>query len=140
MNSSDAPSQTTPTTTELPNETNKPLAHNNASVDLIDIDYLLKVKFRVGTIESAEPIPKSKKLLKLMVNLGELGTRQILSGIALCYSAESLIGRQIIVVENLKPAKFMGQESHGMLLAAGNGDQIALLQPDQQIQNGSLVR
>ena len=73
--------------------------------ELIDIDHFVKVKLRVAQVVSAEKVEKSKKLLKLQVDLGpELGQRQILSGIAQFYTPEQLIGRRIIVVANLKPA------------------------------------
>jgi len=111
--------------------------------ELIDIEYFSKIKLRVAKIISAEPVPKSKKLLKLQVDLGEkLGTRQIVSGISPFYSPESLIGRKIIVVANLKPAKLMGEESHGMLLAASTDDNsiLTLAQPTVDIPEGSTVR
>ncbi len=109
---------------------------------LIDIEYFSKIDLRVAQIESVEALPKSKKLLKIQVDLGELGKRQILSGIALHYSPETLVGRKIIVIANLKPAKLMGEESQGMLLAASTeGDAIlALLQPNCEIPAGSRVR
>lgn len=110
--------------------------------ELIDIDQFLKVKFRVATIEAAEVVPKSKKLLKLQIDLGPLGKRQILSGISLHYTPESLIGKKIVVVANLKPAKLMGLESQGMLLAASTeGDtMLAILSPEKDIPAGSVVR
>lgn len=108
----------------------------------IDIEYFSKIDLRVAQIESVEALPKSKKLLKLHVDLGPLGKRQILSGIALHYGPETLIGRKIIVIANLKPAKLMGEESQGMLLAASTeGDAIlSLLQPNCEIPAGSRVR
>jgi methionyl-tRNA synthetase len=110
--------------------------------DLIDIEQFLKVKFRIATIESAEMVPKSKKLLKLQVDLGPLGKRQILSGIALHYTPESLIGKKVVVVANLKTAKLMGLESQGMLLAASTeGDTaLAIITPEKEIPAGSVVR
>ncbi len=113
------------------------------SSDLIDIGDFIKVKLRVGRIESAEPIPKSEKLLKLQVDLGpELGRRQILSGIAKFYTPENLVGRRIVVLVNLKPAKMMGQESHGMLLASSNADmsQLVIVDPGQEMELGATVR
>ena len=108
----------------------------------IDIDHFAKVKLRIAIIEGVEAVPKSKKLYKLQLDVGELGKRQIVSGIAQHYSPEQLIGRQIVIVANLKPAKLMGVESCGMLLAAsteGDGS-LALLTPDKTIQSGSRVR
>lgn len=110
--------------------------------DQIDIDYFAKVKLRVARIESAEAIPKSKKLLKLQLDLGPLGKRQILAGIALHYTPESLVGRKIVIVANLKPATLMGHESQGMLLAGSSADgaQLAFLTPESDLPEGSEVR
>jgi len=111
-------------------------------VELIDYDYFSKIKFRVAEVLAAEPVAKSKKLLKLQVDLGEeFGKRQILAGISQYYSAESMVGKKIIVVANLQPAKLMGEESQGMLLAASNSESgIILLQPEKDIQAGAEVR
>lgn len=113
-----------------------------APSDEIDIETFAKVKFRVATIEKVEAIPKSKKLYQIQLDVGELGKRQIVSGIALHYTPEQLVGRQIVIVANLKPAKLMGVESHGMLLAASTeGDEVlAVLSPDKPISAGARVR
>jgi methionyl-tRNA synthetase len=113
-----------------------------APTDEIDIETFAKVKFRVATIEKVEAIPKSKKLYQIQLDVGELGKRQIVSGIALHYTPEQLVGRQIVIVANLKPAKLMGVESHGMLLAASTeGDEVlAVLSPDKAISAGARVR
>ena len=110
--------------------------------DEIDIDLFAKIKLRTATIESVEAVPKSKKLYCIQLDVGELGKRQIVSGIAQHYTPEQLVGRQIVIVANLKPAKLMGVESRGMLLAAsteGDGT-LALLSPDKEIAAGSRVR
>ena len=111
--------------------------------ELIDISEFMRFKFRVATIVEAEAVPKSKKLVRLQFDLGdeEGGKRQILAGIAAHYQPEDLVGRQIVVVANLKPAKLMGHESRGMLLAAGDGAEVlSLLAPDTKVANGSQVR
>jgi methionyl-tRNA synthetase len=108
----------------------------------IDIDLFAKIKLRTATIESVEAVPKSKKLYKIQLDVGALGKRQIVSGIAQHYSPEDLVGRQIVIVANLKPAKLMGVDSQGMLLAAsteGDGT-LALLTPDKPIPSGARVR
>lgn len=112
-----------------------------AQEEPIGIEDFMKVKLRVARIESAEPVPKSNKMLKLHVDLGPLGKRQILSGIAKHYTPETLVGKHIVVVANLKPAKLMGLESEGMLLAASTDDGSALcvLEPTN-IPPGSVVR
>jgi methionyl-tRNA synthetase len=124
-----APTQSTPPPPPLPEED-------------VDIDLFARVKLRTATIESAELVPKSKKLYKLQLDVGELGKRQIVSGIAQHYTPEQLVGKQIVIVANLKPAKLMGVESQGMLLAAStDGDgALAILTPDKPIPSGSRVR
>jgi methionyl-tRNA synthetase len=88
----------------------------------ITIDDFAKIDLRVAQIVLAERIPKADKLLRLEVDLGPLGRRQILSGIAEFYTPEELTGRRIVVITNLAPRKMRGLESHGMLLAASDGD------------------
>lgn len=98
-----------------------------------------KVKLRTAKIIEAEAVPKSEKLVKLKVDLGN-EQRQILAGIAKHYSPESLIGKTIVIVANLKPAKLMGMESQGMLLAANAEDgSLGLVIPEIDII-GSEVR
>jgi methionyl-tRNA synthetase len=106
----------------------------------ITIDDFAKVKFRVARILEAENIEDADRLYKLQVMIGE-EKRQIVSGIRNNYTPEDLIGRQIVVVTNLKPAKLRGVESNGMLLAATdeNGGAI-LLQPDKEAPEGAPVK
>ncbi|HEX7722207.1 MAG TPA: methionine--tRNA ligase [Pyrinomonadaceae bacterium] len=92
-------------------------------VSFIDITDFAKVDLRVGEVKTAERIPKADKLLLLTVDIGEEKPRQILAGIAQYYEPESLVGRKIVVVANLKPRKLRGLESQGMLLAASVGDE-----------------
>ncbi len=111
--------------------------------NLISIDQFMATELRVAQIEAAEAVPKSKKLLKLQVTLGEvLGKRQILAGIAQFYTPEELLGQRVVVVANLQPAKLMGLESQGMLLAASNDDNTSLtvVQPAKEIPLGARVR
>jgi methionyl-tRNA synthetase len=107
---------------------------------IITIDDFAKVQLRVGRVFEAEPLEGSDKLLKLQVHIGE-EKRQIVAGIRANYTPEDLIGRQVVVVYNLKPAKLRGTESQGMLLAATdeNGGAI-LLQPDREAPEGTQVR
>ena len=111
-------------------------------IDEIDIETFAKIKFRIATIEKVEAVPKSKKLYQIQLDVGALGKRQIVSGIALHYTPEQLVGRQIVIVANLKPATLMGVESRGMLLAASTeGDTLlALVTPDKEIPAGARVR
>lgn len=129
-----------PITPSTPAAASAPAA--DASEGLINIDYFLKIKLRVARVETAEAVPKSNKLLKLQLDLGPLGKRIILAGIAKFYSPETLIGRKIVVVANLEPAKLMGHESQGMLLAASaeDGSALVIVDPGQNLPEGSVVR
>ena len=104
----------------------------------IGIDDFRTVDLRVATVLHAEPVPKAKKLLKLEIDMGE--RRTLVAGIAEHYTPESLIGRQIIVVANLKPAKLMGVLSQGMLLAAGDPAGPVLVMPDRPVPPGTPLR
>jgi len=84
----------------------------------ITIDDFLKVELRVGEIKVAERIPNADKLLRFEIDLGEKKPRQILAGLAEYYEPETLIGRKVVVVANLKPRKMRGLESQGMICAA----------------------
>lgn len=106
---------------------------------LLSIEEFLRWDLRVARVLAAEAHPRADRLLKLRVDTGD-GERQLVAGIAGSYRPEDLVGRAIIVVMNLKPAKLRGEESHGMLLAASAGEEISLLQPDREIPPGSRVR
>ena len=110
------------------------------TTNIIGIDDFAKVQLKVGRVLEAEPVEGSDKLLKLQVVIGA-EKRQIVAGIKANYTPEDLIGRQVVVVVNLKPAKLRGVESQGMLLAATdeNGGAI-LLQPDREAPEGTQVR
>ena len=104
----------------------------------IEYDEFAKVDLRVAKILAAEPVPTSNKLLKLRIDIGE--ERNIVAGIGKDYKPEELIGKSIIVVANLKPAKLMGVESHGMLLATDGVDGLTLLGFDRKPKTGAKVR
>jgi methionyl-tRNA synthetase len=93
-----------------------------STAELISIDTFTQVDLRVGQILVAERIPNADKLLRLEVDLAEGEPRQLLAGIAMWYTPESLIGQKIIVVSNLQPRRMRGLESRGMLLAADAAD------------------
>ena len=124
---------------ELNMETPKDDTAEPAADDLLTIDEFFKTKLVVGTIREAEQVPKSKKLVRMMVDLGEKEPRQLVAGIAERYEAADLVGRQIVVVANLKPAKLMGVESRGMLLAANLEGAPFLLAPDSEVPPGTKV-
>lgn len=107
--------------------------------DLISIDDFKKVKLRSATILSAEKIKKSDKLLKLKVDLGD-EKRQIIAGIAKNYNPQDLIGNQVVIVANLKPAKLMGELSEGMILASNSDNGLELVSFKNNVPNGSEVR
>ena len=107
--------------------------------NIITIDQFFETTLKIGTIVEAVEVPKSKKLLKLQVDVGEENNRQILAGIKEFYSAESLVGTQACVVANLKPAKLMGMLSEGMLLAAKDENGLHLLRPEAAKVAGTKV-
>ncbi|MGV8074947.1 MAG: methionine--tRNA ligase [Syntrophobacteraceae bacterium] len=106
-------------------------------VPLISFEDFKKVDLRIGLIKQAERVPKSKKLLRLIVDIGE--ERQIVAGIAQSHAPEEIIGKQVVIVANLKPAKLMGIESHGMLLAVHDEDTLQLLRPEKAVKPGERV-
>lgn len=93
---------------------------------------------RIGIVKHAEAIPGSKKLIKMTVDIGE--ERTLVAGLVGHYSEKDLLGRQVVVVANLEPAKLMGVESRGMVLAAEDGSGVHLLQPDAETEPGSAVK
>ena len=107
--------------------------------NLISIEDFARVQLKVGKVLSAERVEKSEKLIKLKVDTGE--ERQIVAGIGKAYDPEYLVGRKIVVVANLKPAKLMGIESQGMLLAATDADgTLSILGLDRDIHQGARVK
>jgi methionyl-tRNA synthetase len=99
-----------------------PPTHEDGA-NVIEIGDFSKVDLRVGQVLAAERVPKSDKLLKFTIDLGEEKPRQILAGIAEHYDPERMIGRKLVVVANLKPRKLRGLESQGMILAASVGEE-----------------
>lgn len=107
--------------------------------NLIDIADFARVELKVGKIVTAERVEKSNKLIRLIVDTGE--ERQVVAGIGKAYAPEDLPGKKIVVVVNLKPAKLMGIESQGMLLAAtDSAGTLSLLTPDRDVNTGAKVR
>jgi len=107
----------------------------------ISIEEFKKIEMRVGKIISVEKIPNRDKLYKLHVDIGEEIPRQIITGLVPYYSADELLGKSIIVLVNLEPAKFAGEISNGMLLAAENedGSKCVLLTVDKEIEVGTRI-
>lgn len=105
---------------------------------LITIEQFQEIDLRVATISSAEPVPGADKLLRLQVDLGE-ERRQLVAGIAQQYKPQELLGRQIVVAANLKPAVIRGVESQGMLLAAVSNQGLSLVTLDKGSPNGTRI-
>ena len=106
----------------------------------ISIDDFMKVQLRVGEILKCEEVPKSKKLLCSQVKIGS-EVKQIVSGIKQHYSAEEMVGKKVVVVANLKPAKLAGVLSEGMLLCAEDAEgNLSLLTPEKDMPNGAEIR
>lgn len=106
----------------------------------VTIDEFKKFDLRVAKILEAAPVEKSNKLLKLKVKVGDV-EKQILAGVKQHYTPEQLVGKKVIVINNLEPAKLMGETSEGMMLAASNGDKskVIFLTPESDIDEGSKV-
>jgi methionyl-tRNA synthetase len=120
------------------NSEDKEKKENEVS-DEINIEDFSKVELVVGKIIEAEKIEKSNKLIKIIVDLGEKGKRQVVAGIAKHYNENDLIGKKVVVVTNLKPVRLMGEESRGMVLAARDDSQLSLLTLDKDASPGSKI-
>lgn len=118
-----------------PEKPAEPIEHK----DEIGIDDFAKVELRVGQVVACEAVPKADKLLKLQLDLG-YEQRQVVSGIAKFYKPEELVGRKVICVVNLKPVKLRGEWSHGMILAASQGEQLTLATVPDGMPNGAIVK
>lgn len=131
------------TTAASPQPPTEEQAQNNEE-QFITIDDFLKVELRVGEIKVAERIPKADKLLRFEIDLGEEKPRQILAGLAEYYEPETLVGRKVVVVANLKPRKMRGLESQGMICAAsledGTGEKPALASFLENVDVGARLK
>ena len=108
---------------------------------LISIDDFLKVQLKIATVLNAKKVEKSDKLLKLTVSLGDNEKRQIIAGISKSYNPEDILNKKVVIVANLQPAKLMGLESQGMLLAVENEKgKLEVLNVDDSVKNGTRVR
>jgi methionyl-tRNA synthetase len=140
---SDTPAESVP-----PAETSAPAAPAQTAAAspaddeaVITIDEFARIDLRVAVVLAAERVPKTEKLLKLDLDLGS-EKRNIVAGIAEFYEPEALVGKRIVVVANLKPARIRGVESRGMLLAAGGraeGEDLGLVTLDKAIPPGTRV-
>jgi methionyl-tRNA synthetase len=127
---------------ETKKEKQKPIDQNASKKrkgkEMISYEDFQKLDLRIGTVTEAESIPKSKKLLKLTVDIGE--ERTVVAGMAGHYTEDEIIGKQVVIVANLEPVKLMGVESMGMVLAAEGSSGVHLLCPDKNTAPGSIVK
>ena len=105
----------------------------------IKIDDFHKIQIQVAEVKACERVEGSEKLLKFQLELENGELRQVLSGIAKFYEPQSLVGKQVCVISNLKKAKIFGLESDGMILSAKSGDKLVLISPSELVENGSLI-
>lgn len=112
------------------------MSEGKAAVE-ISFEEFKKVDARVGTITQVERVPRTEKLYKIIVDLGPLGVRQTVSSLVGYYEPAQLMGKRVIFLYNLRPSKFSGEVSQGMLLAAEQADKLALLTTDRDVPNGS---
>ena len=123
---------------KISSEISKTTMQNEPEISQIKIDDFKKSLIKVGTILECENIAGSEKLLKFKIDLGEDAPRQIISGIAKFYTPGELVGKQVCVLANLKPAKIFGHISEGMILSAENG-KLTLLSTLSPVKNGAIV-
>src|SRR5262245_53283011 len=105
----------------------------------IGIEDFARVELRVAQVLEAEKVEGSRKLVKLRVDLGT-ETRQVVAGIADSYDPPMLVGRKVVIVANLKPARLMGVESNGMVVAASAGGKAVLATFTEEVPNGTLLK
>ncbi|MEM0112776.1 MAG: methionine--tRNA ligase subunit beta [Fervidicoccaceae archaeon] len=112
-----------------------------ANAQPIEYGDFSKLDIRIGLVKSAERVSGSFKLIKLVVDLGPLGERQIIAGIGEAYAPEDLVGKKLPVLTNIKPKKMMGLVSQGMILAAGceEGGKPVIMIPERDVQPGSKI-
>ena len=110
-----------------------------ATVPQITLEEFQKIQLKTAKVLNAERVPRSEKLIRLQVDLGG-EQRQVVAGIGKAYTPEELIGRTVVLVANLKPAKLMGVESQGMVLAAGDADVLEVLILQRDVPPGTKVK
>jgi methionine--tRNA ligase beta chain len=105
----------------------------------ITFDEFKRLDMRIGTVVDVKRIPRTERLYKIIVDLGEMGKRQTVSSLVGYYTPEELLSKRIVFLTNLKATKFAGEISEGMLMAAEKGDKLALLTTDKEIENGARI-
>lgn len=119
-------------------KTGEKTVEHTENTGIITIDDFFKTQLKVAEVVACEKVEKADKLLKLTVKVGE-ETRTVVSGIAKSYTPEEMVGKQVVLVANLKPAKLRGIESQGMILCATDGDGVVLVSPEKKVAPGSEV-
>ncbi len=133
-------SESAPESLETEEPSAKKISESASSSNELTIEEFSKVELKVGKIIACENVKKSTKLLHSQVDVGESQPRSIVSGIAECYTPEDLIGKQVMVVSNLKPAKLRGVLSEGMILCTDDGQRFMIVEPPQDVVPGTLIR
>jgi len=105
----------------------------------VTIDEFKRFEMRVGTVVEVSRVPRTNKLYKVVVDLGTYGRKQTATSLVDYYKAEELLHKRVVFLANLKPTTFAGQKSDGMLLAASEGDKLALLSIERDVPDGSRV-
>ncbi len=105
----------------------------------VSIEDFKKLEVRVGLVVEVSRVPRTEKLFKVVVDFGPHGKKQTVTSLVGYYSAEELMNKRVAFLLNLKPAKFAGEKSEGMLLAASEGRELSLLTIDRDVPNGSRV-
>ncbi len=105
----------------------------------VSFDEFKRLDMRIATVVQVERVPRTERLYKIVVDLGELGQKQTVSSLVGHYAPEELLGKRIVFLVNLKPTEFAGESSEGMLLAAEKDNKLALLTADKEIENGATV-
>jgi len=105
----------------------------------VSFDEFKKLDMRIGTVVDVSRIPRTERLYKIIVDLGNIGKKQTVSSLVEYYTPERLLSKRIVFLTNLKATKFAGELSEGMLMAAEKGDKLALLTTDREIENGAKI-
>ena len=105
----------------------------------VSFDEFKKLDMRIGTVVDVSRIPRTERLYKIIVDLGDMGKKRTVSSLVGYYSPEQLLSKRIVFLTNLKATKFAGELSEGMLMAAEKGDKLALLTTDREIENGAKI-
>jgi len=106
---------------------------------MMSFEEFKRLDMRVGTVVAVERVPRTEKLYKIQVSLGELGKRQTVSSLVGYYTPDELVGKRVIFLANLQSTKFSGELSEGMLLAAEKEQRLALLTIDRHMEDGARV-